>query len=183
MATREQDIVNRMYEELNAHDPDALARFYSEDCEVVAPPGELRGRDAVRALAQTYWNAFSDLKWRTTGQYASGDTVVTEEILDRYRGDPRGHARRCARLARWLHAGVGQAPIHPSVRGRTSAGRRDRVASPLLGQRRVPPRRGRGGDRLPDFVSVLRRYPARVVKPWGARRWPPTTRRPCRTVP
>ena len=82
MATREQDVVNRMYEELNAHDPDTLARFYSEDCEVVAPPGELRGRDAVRALAQTYWNAFSDLKWRTIGQYASGDSVVTEEILE-----------------------------------------------------------------------------------------------------
>lgn len=82
MATREQDVVNRMYEALNAHDSEELARYYSDDCEVVAPPGELRGREAVRALAQTYWNAFPDLKWRTVGQYASGDTVVTEEILD-----------------------------------------------------------------------------------------------------
>ena len=38
MATREQDVVNRMYEQLNAHDPDGLARFYSEDCEVVVRP-------------------------------------------------------------------------------------------------------------------------------------------------
>ena len=82
MATREQDTVNRMYEALNAHDAEALARFYSDDCEVIAPPGELRGREAVRALAQTYWNAFSDLKWRTIDQHASGDTVVTEEILE-----------------------------------------------------------------------------------------------------
>lgn len=51
MATREQDVVNRMYEALNADD---LARYYSDDCEVVAPPGELRGREAVQALAQTY---------------------------------------------------------------------------------------------------------------------------------
>lgn len=82
MPTREQDVVNRMYEALNGHDPDLLARFYSDDCEVIAPPGELRGREAVRALAQTYWDAFSDLKWRTVGQYASGDTVVTEETLE-----------------------------------------------------------------------------------------------------
>jgi steroid delta-isomerase-like uncharacterized protein len=82
MATKEQDVVNRMYEALNAHDRDALGPFYSEDCEVVAPPGELRGRDGVQAIVDTYWNAFPDLKWRTVGQYASGDTVVTEEILD-----------------------------------------------------------------------------------------------------
>ena len=82
MATKEQDIVNRMYEALNGHDGEAVARHYSEDCEVVAPPGELCGREAVRTLAQTYWNAFSDLKWRTIAQYASGDTVVTEEILE-----------------------------------------------------------------------------------------------------
>ena len=39
-------------------------------------------KPAVRVLAQTYWNAFSDLKWRTVGQTASDDTIVTEEILD-----------------------------------------------------------------------------------------------------
>ena len=82
MGTTEQDVVNRMYEALNNHDPAELSRYYSDDCEIVAPPGELRGRDAVCALAETYWNAFSDLKWRTVGQYASGDVVVTEEILD-----------------------------------------------------------------------------------------------------
>ncbi len=82
MATREQDVVNRMYEALNGHDREALGRFYSDDCEIVAPPGELRGRDAVQSLAQTYWNAFSDLKWRTIGQFGSGDVVVTEEILE-----------------------------------------------------------------------------------------------------
>ncbi len=82
MATREQDIVNRMYEALNRHDDKALAGYYSDDCEVVAPPGELRGREAVRVLAQTYWNAFSDLTWRTVAQHASGDTVVTEEVLE-----------------------------------------------------------------------------------------------------
>ncbi len=29
-----------------------------------------------------YWNAFSDLMWRTMAQHASGDIVVTEEVLD-----------------------------------------------------------------------------------------------------
>lgn len=82
MGTKEQDVVNRMYEALNGHDPDALSGFYADDCEIVAPPGELRGRDAVRALAETYWNAFPDLKWRTVGQYATGVTVVTEEVLE-----------------------------------------------------------------------------------------------------
>ncbi len=32
-----------------------------------ASPGELRWRDAVRELAQTYWNDFPDLKWRRSG--------------------------------------------------------------------------------------------------------------------
>ncbi len=82
MATKEQDIVNRMYEALNGHDAEELGRYYSEECEIVAPPGELRGREAVTALAQTYWNAFSDLKWRTVAQFASGETVVTEEVLE-----------------------------------------------------------------------------------------------------
>ncbi len=92
MGTREQDVVNRMYEALNAHDPTALGRFYSEDCEVVAPPGELRGRDAVVALAQAYWTAFSDLKWRTVAQVAASDSVVTEEVIEgTHDGAQEGH--------------------------------------------------------------------------------------------
>ncbi len=71
-----------MYEALNGHDPEELGRFYSDDCDVVAPPGALRGRETVVALGETYWNAFSDLKWRTIDQHVSGDTIVTEEILE-----------------------------------------------------------------------------------------------------
>lgn len=82
MALSAQDHVNRMYEALNAHDSEALAKFYSEDCEVVAPPGEMRGADAVVQIAQTYWNAFSDLRWTVTSQCASGDTVVSEQIAE-----------------------------------------------------------------------------------------------------
>lgn len=82
MASSPKDVVNRMFEALNAHDPEALAKFYSEDCEVVAPPGEMRGRDAVRQLAETYWGAFSDLKWTVVHQCASEDTVVTEEVAE-----------------------------------------------------------------------------------------------------
>ena len=82
MASSAQDHVNRMYEALNAHDSEALAQFYSEDCEVVAPPGEMRGRAAVRQLSETYWNAFPDLKWTITHQCASGDTVVSEQIAE-----------------------------------------------------------------------------------------------------
>ncbi len=45
MPTRGQDLVNRRYEALNGHDGDALARYYSEDCAVIAA-GELRAREA-----------------------------------------------------------------------------------------------------------------------------------------
>jgi len=82
MASEATDVVNRMYEALNAHDAEALAKFHSEDCEIIAPPGEMRGREALKQLAGAYWNAFSDLKWRTVAQYASGDTVITEEIVE-----------------------------------------------------------------------------------------------------
>lgn len=82
MGTKAQKAVNAMYEALNGHDGKALGAFYSEDCEIVAPPGELRGREALVALAETYWAAFSDLKWRVVAQFVSGDTVVTEESID-----------------------------------------------------------------------------------------------------
>lgn len=82
MASTEQELVNRMYQALNAHDADSLATFYSDDCEIAAPVGEMRGREAVRELAQAYWNAFSDLKWTVTDQYVSDDTVVTEEVAE-----------------------------------------------------------------------------------------------------
>lgn len=82
MTSAAQDVVNRMYEALNAHDPEALGKFYSEDCEVVAPPGEMSGRDAVTQLAGTYWHAFSDLTWTIVNQYADGDTIITEEIVE-----------------------------------------------------------------------------------------------------
>jgi steroid delta-isomerase-like uncharacterized protein len=82
MASSAQDHVNGMHEALNAHDLEALAKFYSEDCEIVAPPGEMRGRDALRQLSQTYWNAFSDLRWAIKHQCASEDTVVTEQIAE-----------------------------------------------------------------------------------------------------
>lgn len=77
-----QELINEMFDALNARDAEALGSFYSDDCEIVAPPGELRGREAVTALAGVYWDAFSDLKWRTVSQVTAGETVVTEEILE-----------------------------------------------------------------------------------------------------
>jgi steroid delta-isomerase-like uncharacterized protein len=82
MAPDAQDVVNRTFEALNAHDAARVRTFYTDDCEVSSPAGEMRGADAVVALAQTYWNAFSDLKWSIKHQCTSGDTVVTEEFAE-----------------------------------------------------------------------------------------------------
>jgi steroid delta-isomerase-like uncharacterized protein len=79
-STATLEAVRRMHEALNAHDWDALAKFYSDDCEVVTPLGEMRGGGAVVQLAQAYVQAFPDLKWTDQGQVSSEDSVVTEQV-------------------------------------------------------------------------------------------------------
>jgi len=67
---------------MNAHDAAAAAMCTAPDVEIQGPTGELRGRDAVQLLAQTFMTAFPDNEWLEAHQVASGDTVVTEYVLE-----------------------------------------------------------------------------------------------------
>lgn len=56
--------------------------FTHTDVEIQGPTGELRGREAVALLTQTFMTAFPDNEWVIAHQIASGDTVATEYVLE-----------------------------------------------------------------------------------------------------
>src|SRR5262249_11771376 len=51
--------------------------YVNRDPATPAPNGELRGRDAMKQLVQTYKTAFPDLTFTIEGQVEEGDKVVT----------------------------------------------------------------------------------------------------------
>jgi ketosteroid isomerase-like protein len=67
---------------MNAHDAAGAAMCASPDVEIQGPTGELRGRDAVQLLAQTFMTAFPDNEWVVSHQIASRDSVATEYFLE-----------------------------------------------------------------------------------------------------
>lgn len=82
MASDPLDVVRRSHAALNAHDAAGAAECAAEDIEIVAPPGEMHGRDGVRVLAQTYMTAFPDNEWIVAHQVVAGDTVASEYRLE-----------------------------------------------------------------------------------------------------
>ncbi len=75
------DVVQRQLEAYNAHDVDAMAATYAEDCIIADLNGEMlqRGRDAVRAR---YTKTFSDFPQNhadVVARMTLGDVVVDHE--------------------------------------------------------------------------------------------------------
>ena len=76
------EVIRRSHAAMNAHDSTGAAMCAAPDVEIQGPTGELRGRDAVQLLAQTFMTAFPDNEWVVAHQIASGDTVATEYVLE-----------------------------------------------------------------------------------------------------
>jgi steroid delta-isomerase-like uncharacterized protein len=74
------EVLQRIADAWNAHDPDAVAAFYAEDVEVrdVAFPEPLHGRQAIRDLAAGYMAAFSDLRVEISEPIVSGNRSAQE---------------------------------------------------------------------------------------------------------
>jgi steroid delta-isomerase-like uncharacterized protein len=73
-------VLQRVADAWNAHDPDAVAAFYAEDVEVrdVGFPEPLHGRQAVRELAAGYMASFSDLHVEVTEPIVSGNRAAQQ---------------------------------------------------------------------------------------------------------
>jgi predicted ester cyclase len=80
--TASEDIVGRLHEALNAHDLKAVAALADAEIEVAAPTINADGRDAFRRMVVMYFDAFPDIRWHIMHQVASGDTVVTEHLVE-----------------------------------------------------------------------------------------------------
>jgi steroid delta-isomerase-like uncharacterized protein len=83
-----KDVTDRVLKGWQAHDADAVARCYSEDC-VMTGPGrmELRGREGAKEF-MTVWNdACPDNELEIEHEYAT-DTVVVQEGI--FRGTHTG---------------------------------------------------------------------------------------------
>src|SRR5207249_1646537 len=76
------EVIRRSHAAMNAHDAAGAAMCASPDVEIQGPTGELRGRDAVQLLAQTFMTAFPDNEWVVSHQIARGDSVATEYVLE-----------------------------------------------------------------------------------------------------
>ena len=72
------DIVRESLKAWNAHDPDGVAKFFSQDVvsESDTLPNALRGPEAIRQVVQMYVRAFPDLHIEIEQIFSSGDYVT-----------------------------------------------------------------------------------------------------------
>jgi steroid delta-isomerase-like uncharacterized protein len=74
-----RDRVEQHYHGVQDGDPDAAVAVFTEDCETMIPGSDtLNGRDAFRAVAQGYTEAFPDNSFTITNVIESGDWIVVE---------------------------------------------------------------------------------------------------------
>ena len=67
----------------NAHDIDTIVRMTHANCEFRAPGNiELRGREAIKAYTQNWFEAFPDSKHTLVSRVVAGSTVVVECIFE-----------------------------------------------------------------------------------------------------
>ncbi len=75
-----KELIERLVESWNVHDPDAVARCYAADAVsrdiTVSEP--LRGRDAIRNAAATYMRAFPDIRLDIRRIACDGDMISEE---------------------------------------------------------------------------------------------------------
>lgn len=74
------ELIERLVESWNAHDPDAVAVCYAPDAvsRDVSLGKPLRGRDAIRNAAAMYMTAFPDIRFEI-GRIACDGDVICEE--------------------------------------------------------------------------------------------------------
>lgn len=97
-----QDVNDRTYAAWNAHDADAVAAVFAQDCVVreAGSPVEIHGREGVRARAQALLTAFPDFRLERIELLIDGDRHADRWVLtgthhgDLYGLPPTGRAVR-----------------------------------------------------------------------------------------
>lgn len=81
MAT--EDLVRKLEDALNRHDPATLAQLYAPDCTAYDPfyPQPLKGRDAIKEDYANFVKAFPDLRMQVQNVFTKGDMACTEAVL------------------------------------------------------------------------------------------------------
>ena len=83
MAAEALEVLDQVYQALNAHDAAAVGRLCSEDIEFIAPAGvEFRGSDGVVGFTQALFEGTPDVQWTVTNRVEAGDTVVFESLFE-----------------------------------------------------------------------------------------------------
>lgn len=72
----------RHIEAFNAHNIEAHLANDAPDIEWVQPGASVKGRDAVRQIQATLWEAFPDAHITPTAQIENDDVVVTEATFE-----------------------------------------------------------------------------------------------------
>lgn len=74
------DLIDRLTGAWNAHDPDGVAACYAPDAvsRDITLTEALHGRTAIRNAAETYMQAFPDLRVRATRIVCEGDLICEE---------------------------------------------------------------------------------------------------------
>jgi predicted ester cyclase len=74
-----RELVEQHYSGVESGDPDRAVAVFHEDVEVSTPGmASMRGREAHRAVAQGYVEAFPDAKFTIKNVIESGDWIVVE---------------------------------------------------------------------------------------------------------
>jgi steroid delta-isomerase-like uncharacterized protein len=77
-----KELVERLVESWNAHDPNAVAQCYAPDAvsrDITLSGSEpLRGRDAIRNAAAMYMGAFPDIRFDIRRVACDGDLICEE---------------------------------------------------------------------------------------------------------
>src|SRR5918995_4396713 len=78
--TQHVELVERLTDAWNAHDPDAIAHCYARDAvsRDVTLTDALHGRTAIRNAAAMYLRAFPDIRFEIRRVACDGDTVCEE---------------------------------------------------------------------------------------------------------
>jgi steroid delta-isomerase-like uncharacterized protein len=88
-----KELIERLVDSWNAHDPEAVARCYSPDAvsQDVTLMEPLHGRDAIRNAAAMYMKAFPDIHFEVRRIACDGDVMLEEwQATGTHEGDLMG---------------------------------------------------------------------------------------------
>src|SRR2546423_8562960 len=80
--TEPREVVARLIETVNAHDPLAGRELFGDSPRLVAASGRVIDLDGLGQVLRTTLAAFPDFRLRVQRWVEDGDTVVTEDILE-----------------------------------------------------------------------------------------------------